>query len=216
MILGISGSPRKNGITSHAVKEILSQVDDETEYISLFGKHIGGCISCLGCTKNNICVVKDDFQAIADAMVRADAIVLGVPNYYDMPNALTHAMLERCFCFRHQGAFLLRDKPIVILSTGYSKDEENSQVLKLVNHFAYMNKMKVVSKFLVGAYSQCYSCLYGKTCVDGNVVKNNGFVDEITPEMLPSKFDKQPESIIKCHNAATAISRELHFNNARG
>lgn len=216
MILGISGSPRKKGITSHAVKEILSQVDDETEYISLYGKQIGGCISCLGCTTNNQCVVKDDFPAIAEAMVRADAIVLGVPNYYDMPNALTHAMLERCFCFRHQEAFLLKDKPIVILSTGYSKDEENSQVLKLVEHFAYMNKMKVVSKFLVGGYSQCYSCLYGKTCVAGNVVKNNGFVDEITPEMLPPKLDKQPESIIKCYNAAAALSKELHFNYTKG
>lgn len=216
MILGISGSPRKNGITAHAVKEVLSQVDDKTEYISLFGKHIGGCISCLGCTKDNQCVVKDDFPLIADAMVRADAIVLGVPNYYDMPNALTHAMLERCFCFRHQGTFLLRDKPIVILSTGYSKDEENNQVLKLVDHFAYMNKMKVVSKFLVGGYSQCYSCLYSKTCVDGNVVKDNGFVDEITPEMLPPKFDKQPESIIKCYNAAAVLSREVNFNNMKG
>lgn len=215
MILGISGSPRKNGITSHAVKEILSQVDDETEYISLSGKHIGGCISCLACTKDNRCAVEDDFQAIADAMVRADAIVLGVPNYYNMPNALTHAMLEWCFCFRHQGAFLLRDKPIVILSTGYSKDEENSQVLKLVEHFANMNKMKVVSKFLVGAYSQCYSCPYGKTCLVGNVVNNNGIVDEITPEMLPPEFDKQPESIMKCHNAAAILSREIHFNSTK-
>lgn len=216
MILGISGSPRKNGITSYAVKEILSQVGGETEYISLFGKHIGGCISCLACTKDNQCVVNDDFLAIADSMVRADAIVLGVPNYYDMPNALTHAMLERCFCFRHQGAFLLKDKPIVILSTGYSKDEENNQVLNLVEHFAYMNKMKVVSKFLVGAYSQCYSCLYSKTCIDGNVVKDNGFVDEITPEMLPPKFEKQPESIKKCYNAARILSKEVYFHNMKG
>ena len=75
-------------------------------------------------------------------MAQADAIVLGVPNYYDVPNALTHAMLERCFCFRHQGTFSLKDKPIVILSTGYSKDEENSQVLNIVEHFANKNKMK--------------------------------------------------------------------------
>ncbi len=205
-IIGISGSPRKNGITSHAVKEVLAHCEGETEYISLSGKHIGGCISCLGCTKDNICVVQDDFQEIAKAMEQADAIVLGVPNYYNVPNGLSHCLLERCFCFRHQGKFSLREKPIVIISTGYSKDEENNNVLKIVKSFAESNKMNVVSKFLVGAYSQCYTCDYGLTCADGNVYRNYGFVDEITPEMLPATFDKQIDSIAKCKNAAQILN----------
>jgi multimeric flavodoxin WrbA len=206
MILGISGSPRKNGITSFAVKEVLSNCKDETSYITLSSKQIAGCISCLGCTKDNKCVVEDDFLEIAEAMTKADAIVLGIPNYYDVPNALSHSLLERCFCFRHQGAFLLKNKPVVILSTGYSADEENSQVLKIVEYFADQNKMNTVSKFLVGAFSQCYSCKYSLTCVDGNVVKDNGFVDKVTPEMLPSKFNEQRESITKCRNAANLLN----------
>ncbi|MFT5699882.1 MAG: multimeric flavodoxin WrbA [Desulforhopalus sp.] len=211
MILGISGSPRPNAITANAVKKILSECEGETKYISLTGKHIGGCISCLGCLKDNKCVVKDDFQDIAEEMVKADAILFGVPNYYDVPNGLTHCLLERCFCFRHQSAFLLKDKPVVILSTGYSSDEKNSQVLKIVEHFMVMNKMNTMSKFLVGGYSQCYSCKYGLSCVDGNVVKNNGFVEKLTPEMLPPKFDKQPESITKCENAAQLLNTILNL-----
>ena len=206
MILGISGSPRQNGITAHAVKEVLSNCKDETRYITLSSKHIAGCISCLGCTKDNKCVVEDDFPEIAEAMAKADAIVLGIPNYYDVPNALSHSLLERCFCFRHQGAFLLKNKPVVILSTGYSADEENSQVLKIVENFVDKNNMNTVSKFLVGAFSQCYSCEYGLTCVDGNIVKDNGFAYKLTPEMLPSKFDEQKESIIKCRNAANLLN----------
>ena len=209
MILGISGSPRPNGITANAIKYMLSKCEGETKYISLAGKHIGGCISCLGCTTDNQCVVKDDFLEIADLMVKADAIVFGVPNYYDVPNALSHSLLERCFCFRHQGAFLLKDKPAVIFSTGYSSDAENSQVLKIVDHFLMMNKMKVQSKFLVGAFSQCYTCKCGRTCEDGNVVKNHGIVDEITPAMLPFKFDQQPESRFKCENAAHLLNKIL-------
>ncbi|WP_461206797.1 flavodoxin family protein [Clostridium sp. DL1XJH146] len=209
MILGISGSPRPNRITANAIKEVLANVKDETEYISLAGKQIASCISCLGCTKDNKCVVKDDFPEIAEVMVRADAIVIGVPNYYNVPNALSHSLLERCFCFRHQSAFLLKDKPIIILSTGYSADEENSQVLKIVENFAENNKMNVVSKFLVGAFSQCYTCEYGLTCADGNVVRNNGFVDEITFEMLPPEFDMQMESIKKCQNAAYLLDNIL-------
>lgn len=209
MILGISGSPRPNGITAHAVKKVLADCDDATEYISLAGKHIGGCISCLACTKDNICAVNDDFPAIAEKMVQADAIILGIPNYYDLPNGLSHCLLERCFCFRHQSAFLLEDKPAVILSTGYASDEENSQVLKVVENFIIKNNMKTVSKFLVGAYSQCYSCKYGQTCVDGNIVKNNGIVDEVTPEMLPAKFAEQPDAIAKCENAARILNEVL-------
>lgn len=206
MILGISGSPRSDGITSHAIKKVLSNCEDETQYISLSNKRIGGCISCLGCIKDNKCVVNDDFIEIAEKMIKADTIVLGVPNYYDVPNGLSHCLLERCFCFRHQGAFLLKNKPIVIISTGYSADEENSHVLKIVESFANSNKMNVVTKFLVGAFSQCYSCGAGLTCIDGNVVKDNGLVDKITPEMLPPKFDEQLKSIEKCENAALLLN----------
>ena len=210
MILGISGSPRPNRITDHAVKEVLANCHGDTNFISLSGKHISGCISCLGCIEDNKCVVKDDFPEIAEAMVKADAIVLGVPNYYDLPNALSHSLLERCFCFRHKSAFLLGGKPIVIISTGYSKDEENSQVLKIVEYFAKNNKMNVISKFLVGAFSQCYTCGAGLNCIDGNVVKNNGFVEQITSEILPPEFDKQPESIKKCKNAGKILQDYLN------
>lgn len=207
MILGISGSPRPNGISANAIKYILSKCEGETKYISLAGKHIGGCISCLGCTKDNECIVNDDFQEIASLMVQADAIVFGIPNYYDIPNALSHSLLERCFCFRHQGAFLLKDKAAVIFSTGYSSDEANSQVLKITDYFLKMNNMKVISKFLLGAYSQCYTCKYGLTCKDGNVVKNHGFVDKICPSILPPKFEQQPESLLKCENAAQLLNQ---------
>lgn len=37
MILGISGSPRENGITAHAIKEILSQSKEDTRVYLLFG-----------------------------------------------------------------------------------------------------------------------------------------------------------------------------------
>jgi multimeric flavodoxin WrbA len=206
MILGISGSPRPNGISANAIKYLLSKCEGETKYISLAGKHIGGCISCLGCTTDNQCIVKDDFQEIADLMVKADAIVFGIPNYYDVPNALSHSLLERCFCFRHRGAFRLKDKAALVFSTGYASDEANSQVLKIADHFFKMNKMKVISKFLLGAYSQCYTCKYGLTCEDGNVVKNNGFIDKITPSILPPKFEQQAESLLKCEQAAQLLN----------
>lgn len=39
MNLGISGSPRKDGVTVNAVKKILEERGMESEYISLSGKN---------------------------------------------------------------------------------------------------------------------------------------------------------------------------------
>ncbi len=209
MILGISGSPRANSVTANAVKYMLSKFEGEHEvkYISLAGKRINGCISCLGCSHDNVCVIKDDFTEIAEAMKNAEAIIIGVPNYYSMPNAISHAMLERCFSFRHRSEFTLKDKVAVIFSTGYATEGTDNPVLNSIDHFMKMNKINVASKFLVGAYAQCYTCDYGRTCADGNVVKNNGYVDVVTPDMLPATFDKQVESIRKCDEAVESIKK---------
>ncbi|MBA5850757.1 flavodoxin family protein [Clostridium sp. cel8] len=209
MILGISGSPRPNSVTASAVKRVLAESGKETEYISLAGKKISGCISCLGCTSKNMCVVKDDFLEIAKAMLKADAIVFGAPNYFDQPNALSHCLWERCFCFRHNGEFLLKNKLEVIISTGYSNEEKNNPVIETIKMFMNRNKMKVVSKFTVGAYSQCYDCNQGIGCKVGNIVKDHGFVDKLTPEMYPKKFEDQHISILKCDNAAKCLKNML-------
>jgi len=212
MILGISGSPRADGVTAAAVKKVLAECDGETKYISLAGKKITGCISCLACTKDNNCIVEDDFQEIAKEMLKADAIVIGAPDYYNLPNGLSHCLLERCFCFRHQNAFLLKDKPAVLISSGYSSDEENNQVLKIMENFMAKNKVKTLSKFLVAGFSQCYTCDYGHNCVAGNVVNKYGVVDEIRQEMMPPKLQEQKKSIKKCEKAALILNMALNDN----
>lgn len=214
MILGISGSPRANGVTAAAVKKVLAECGGETEYISLAGKKINGCISCLGCIHDNRCIVSDDFPAIAEAMASADAIVFGAPNYYGTMNALSHCLWERCFCFRHRSEFVLKDIPIVIISTGYSSIEENNAVFKAMELFVLHNKMTQLNQLTIGAYSQCYDCACSKNCIDGNVVKKFGIVDRITPEMRPETFEQQPESILKCNAAAILLQKFLKDRSA--
>lgn len=207
MVLGISGSPRKNGVTASAVKEILASYDGETKYISLAGKKINGCISCLGCIHDNQCVVNDDFLEISKALLEADVIIFGGPNYYGLPNSLSHALWERCFAFRHQGNFLLKDKAGIIVTTGYKIDDENNPVADVIEMFMSRNEMQVVSKFSVGAYSQCYDCQEALACDVGNVVKNHGYVKGVTAEMCPPRFDEQAESLMKCQKAGKLVAK---------
>ncbi len=209
MILGISGSPRADGITANAVKYMLSQFDGETQYISLSGKRINGCISCMACTHNNKCAVKDDFPEIAEAMQSADAIIFGIPNYYGMPNALSHALLERCFTFRHREVFGLEGKQAVLFATGFTAPDKENPVLSKVDYFMRSNRVNVLSAFDVKPYHQCYFCDYGTTCKVGSVVGRHGVLEKITEDILPPIFCKQPDSMAKCDEAVRLIKKAI-------
>ena len=64
-VIGISGSPIKNSNTDRLVQKVLNSTGLETEFIKLSEHKVQPCIACLGCTKDNICIVNDDFQEIA-------------------------------------------------------------------------------------------------------------------------------------------------------
>lgn len=85
-ILGISGTPIKDGNCDKLVKSALegaAQVDGiETEFITLADKEIGACSHCQWCIENRArCKVKDDVHEIHDKMFEADGLVLGGPTY---------------------------------------------------------------------------------------------------------------------------------------
>lgn len=62
MVLGVSGSPHKNGMTAQIIQTLLNNIEDETEYVSLSGKNIGYCRACNGCIKTNTCIVQDGMK----------------------------------------------------------------------------------------------------------------------------------------------------------
>ena len=190
MILGISSSGRKDGVTSEAVKSILEATGLEYEYISLAGNRINGCMGCTLCAADNKCKIQDDWNAIGEKMLEADAIVFGAPNYFGRVNALGHACWERTFSFRHREAFGLAGKLGVIVSVEY---ENNNYVKPEIEDFMLKNKMAVVESVEAHGFSQCYTCGYGNDCGVGNVVKEHGFVNKIENEQFPPLFNEQTE-----------------------
>jgi multimeric flavodoxin WrbA len=104
-ILGISGSPRKNGNTEFAVRhalEILRGEGAETEFLSLAGKDIHPCTGCWACEKARECVFKDDMAEILDAMRRCDGLILGSPVYFGMISGTLKNMMDRSVPLRPQ------------------------------------------------------------------------------------------------------------------
>lgn len=96
-VLGISGSPRKEGNTAILVKEVLKHMRGKKNFISLAGLNITPCDSCDRCWKENAeCVIDDDIRWVIGEMEKADAIILGSPCYWGMVSAQLKILLDRC------------------------------------------------------------------------------------------------------------------------
>lgn len=189
-ILAISGSPRLDRMIHTTIKKILEGCEDDFEIISLANKKISGCISCLGCAKDNVCKLKDDWNDIAKKMVNADMIIFGCPNYYGLPNAISHSFLERMYCFRHKSKFTLANKKAVLITTKREKNQ-TEPVYDIIKKFFVSNKMNIIGNMNCGEYSTCYTCGCGQNCEVGNVVAEHGILEEILPCHLPKEINEQ-------------------------
>jgi len=99
-VLLLNGSPRANGCTAEALKEMISVFEAEgveTELIHVGNKDIRGCISCGTCMKAGKCVFDDLVNETAAKFEAADGLVVGSPVYYASPNGTILSFLDRLF-----------------------------------------------------------------------------------------------------------------------
>lgn len=212
-ILGITGSPRKQSQSGvHAlVTSVLENTGFDYEIISLRGKSISGCIACLGCVKDNICKVDDDLTPIRQAIVEADAYVIGAPNYYSTMNATTHALLERWFQFRHQTGDTLWGKLAVTVGVGGTSGSFPADDLE---KFFLYNFIETVAKVSGQGAASCYSCGHGETCQVGIPAMLHGPDVKITEDIIPD-VKKQPEVMSAAVQAGTLLGNRLRDNHDR-
>jgi multimeric flavodoxin WrbA len=110
-VLGIVGSPRKNGNTEILMQEVLKAAREagcETELFLMSQKQVAPCDACGTCFKVGACVVQDDMQELYAMMERAQAIVFGSPVYFGSVSAQMKAAMDRMFALLQRRA--LRDK----------------------------------------------------------------------------------------------------------
>ena len=103
-VLIINGSPRVNGNTSVAVREmekIFAKEGVETEVVQVGNKDIRGCIACGYCRENGKCVFNDIVNELAPKFEEADGLVVASPVYYASANATLIACLTRLFYSTH-------------------------------------------------------------------------------------------------------------------
>ena len=101
-VLGIYGSPRKEGNTSLLLRELLKGArakGAETTEIFICDMHILPCMADYSCAKTGKCFLKDDMQVIYNQLIKHDHIVLSAPIFFYSVNAQTKALIDRCQAF---------------------------------------------------------------------------------------------------------------------
>ncbi len=140
-ILGIEGSPRKNGNTEKLVKAVLQGAMEEGhdgEFLKLADMRISPCLGCIGCRETGECVIKDDMSRIYEGFQAADAIVIGSPVYMWQVSAQTKMFMDRLVPFIKPdfSTRLDREKRLVLAFTQGNPDSQAFQP-----YFDYLEKL---------------------------------------------------------------------------
>jgi multimeric flavodoxin WrbA len=187
------------------VRTVLEACGCQYELVSLRGKNISGCIACLGCVEDNVCKVQDDLTPLRDQIVAAEALVIGAPNYYTGLNAITHALLERFFQFRHREGSLLWGKLAVVIGVGGTMGQAPADEIE---KFLAYNFIDTIAKVTAQGAASCYSCGYGETCGVGIPRFLYGEGVKITPEIIPD-VSRQPETMQAAQAAGRLLGERL-------
>ena len=97
-ILGIHGSPRKNGNSDLLLDRCLEGARSkgaEVESLRASQLKIRGCLACDKCRETGQCVVKDDMQKVYPLLAWAERIVMASPIFFYGLPAQLKALVDR-------------------------------------------------------------------------------------------------------------------------
>lgn len=167
-IIGLSGSPRKDGNTEILVKEALKAAKKqgaETEFISLAGKEIQPCQACYSCRledSKGVCAIEDDLAEIFEKFKKADGIIIGSPVYFLSITAQLKAVFDRSLTLRYGKGkvgrkpglpggpeFLLTDKVGGAIAVGGGNGQQLT-ILEILKWMIFQNMIVVGNRLDLG------------------------------------------------------------------
>lgn len=84
-VLGIAGSPRRQGNTDLLLDQFLIGAErggSRAERVILSRCQIAHCVACESCFEARFCAIDDDFQRVEEKILTADVIALAAPVYF--------------------------------------------------------------------------------------------------------------------------------------
>ncbi len=101
-ILAIGGSPRTKGNSISLLKEFLSGAEEKGvggEVVIINQLNFKPCQACGACSKDGICILKDDMQVVHQKVTEARGIVVGAPIHFGSMSSQTKMMIDRFQAF---------------------------------------------------------------------------------------------------------------------
>lgn len=136
-VIGISGSPRKDGNTEILVREALKPFYEKgwevTEFF-LSEKTINPCIGCETCIETGTCTIEgDDMELILSELEGCDALIIGSPAYYRNVTAQLKALFDRSFVYKK--GRLLEGRLGGAIAVGRGEGGGQSLVLSIIHNY---------------------------------------------------------------------------------
>lgn len=162
LILGINGSPRKNGNTEYLLKTALEASERKgnglikTEMINLYNYEINPCIGCFCCTTNatekggnKACAVfSDGMDYLYKKLKECHGLIIAAPVYFGSVNAQTKAFMDRTEPLLRYGASIwngtLRDKVGAGIAMGSNRNGGQEFTIQCIHYYMLVHDMTIV------------------------------------------------------------------------
>jgi multimeric flavodoxin WrbA len=144
-VIGLNGSPRKNGNTGGALNTVFSELEKQgigTEMIHVGKEKIRGCLACYSCGKNQNerCITDDDpVNEWIQKMKDADGIIIGSPVYFSGVSGTMKSFLDRAFFVSTNNNNLFRHK--VGASVVALRRSGGMPTMNALNHYLLYSEM---------------------------------------------------------------------------
>lgn len=99
-VLLINGSPKRNGCTCTALKEVAKSLESEgvgSEIYHIGTEPVAPCMACRACGKIGRCVIRDRVNEFLELARNFDGYVIGSPVHYASASGVIVPFLDRAF-----------------------------------------------------------------------------------------------------------------------
>ena len=138
-IVGIAGSPRKQGNSTILLNHVLRGAEEKGAQrlptIHLNDLTFKGCQNCGGCDDTGVCILKDDLALVYESLREANIWVLSSPIYFDGISGQLKLFFDRLFCFTKKKLPAKRRAVFVIAYEDKKRDD-------------YVKNMRVYQSYL--------------------------------------------------------------------
>jgi multimeric flavodoxin WrbA len=207
-ILGISGSPRRNGNTTLAVKYALKDAAalafvEATDFIALADLNLKPCTGCMKCFGWRAPAEDEDFECyeshddsatVMKKMKWCDGLIFGVPVYNQGVPALAKIIMDKAHCFgpwsftRNAGAMMYKAlAPLVVGATDFSGQGNVLTQVKLwgLNMGMIPNMERPREPYRLPFRGEQLTTAYGRTVYDADAITKES--SRVIPPLLGAK-----------------------------